>query len=367
MVGFHPQIAVVAGLQGFVCVVAFGKAYSLLPSYFDRTLAWPRAPAVHLPLVVVGVLGLGLALVPRLPSGPLETVGAVAWAAGVAVFLGTIGATVRDNPLGGETGTGEGKAQRQLTDRIANAFVPVALAYLAAGSYELLAGTVGLPTLLGGAYVRVAHLLGAGFAGVLVFSVGFRLLPRFLVVPSPRIAPLFVLPLGAVGPALIASGLYSGVAFETGAALEATAVTGFVAWYALAFSRSDRRRVGLWGPLAGGLAGVLAVGMGVQFAVAGLQADLAVVHRRLTVLGFLGLTIVGLLYQFYPPAVGTWPGAGDWLARLSLAGLAIGVLVAAVGAIFDGAVAALGHGIVALSALAAGYLLLATMAYRGGP
>jgi hypothetical protein len=373
---FASQVAAVAtsdshlpvrlGLLGFVCLVAFGKAYSLLPSYFDRTLAWPRAPAVHLPLAVLGVLGLGLARVSVLPTRLLVTVGAVAWAAGVAVFLGTLVATVRDNPLGAETGTSDANEQRRGPDRLANAFMPVALAYLAAGSYELLAGAVGLPTLLGGAWVRAAHLLAAGFAAMLIFSVGFRLLPRFLVVDSPERLPLLVLPAGAIGPVLIAAGLYSGPLFVAGAVLEALAVVGFAAAYGSMFVRSERRRVGFWGPLLGALAGVLGVGLGLQFALDALQADLALLHRTLNVFGFLGLTIVGLLYQFYPPAVGDWPGAGDRLALATIAFLGGGVLLAGLGQLAGRPVGLFGTLLIALAALGIGYLLAAAMATRSG-
>ena len=363
----HPRIPVVLGLLGFVCVVAFGKAYSLVPSYFDRQLAWPAAPALHLPLATVGVAALALAPVAGTPTAPLADLGAVAWAAGVAVFLGALVATLRDNPLGRETGTSDANADRRRTDRLANAFMPVALAYLGVGTYELLAGTVGLPTLLGGTWVRVAHLLAAGFAATLVFSVGFRLLPRFLVVDSPRRLPFLVLPAGAAGPALIAAGLYSGPVFVAGAVLEAVAVGGFALAYASMFRRSDRRRVGFWGPLAGVAAGVLGVGLGLQFAVDALQADLAVLHRRLNVFGFLGLTVVGLLYQLYPPAVGNWPGAGDRLALATIGTMATGVLLAGLGPVLTPTVGTAGHLLVALAAIGVGYLLLATMAHHGGP
>jgi hypothetical protein len=188
-----------------------------------------------------------------------------------------------------------------------------------------------------------------------------------------------VLPAGALGPALIAVGLYSGPVFVLGAVLEAIAVVGFAVGYAWLFVTSDRRRVGFWGPLAGAGAGILGVGLGLQFAVAGLQADLTVLHRRLNVFGFLGLTIVGLLYQFYPPAVGTWRGAGDRLALATIATLALGVLVSAlapllatplvlaVGPITVTAAELAGHSLLAVGALGVGYLLLATMAHQGGP
>ncbi len=64
-VGLHAAMAVAAprrvvvtlGLHGFVLHVLFGKAYALVPSYFNRDLAWDRGPAVQFPLSVLGTAG----------------------------------------------------------------------------------------------------------------------------------------------------------------------------------------------------------------------------------------------------------------------------------------------------------------------
>jgi hypothetical protein len=54
-------------------------------------------------------------------------------------------------------------------------------------------------------------------------------------------------------------------------------------------------------------------------------------HLRLNLLGFLGFTIVGITYQFYPPAVGAFRAASDRTALLSIVALAGGLLVQVVG------------------------------------
>jgi hypothetical protein len=54
--------------------------------------------------------------------------------------------------------------------------------------------------------------------------------------------------------------------------------------------------------------------------------------------GFLGLTIVGVSYQFYPPAVGTFAGAGDRTALVALVALAGGLLLTAAGLVAGNAV-----------------------------
>ena len=331
LVGLPRRALVVLALYGFVLHALFGKAYSLVPSYFDRRLAITRAPTVHLPLTGIGVVGLAIESIPGVPD-LVGTVGAVGWALGVAVFLAALGLTLRDNLAGAETGTGGANAERRPVDRFANVFVPVVLAYLALGSYETLATSVGLPTVLGSYPPRASHLLGAGGAALLVFAVGFRLLPRFLVAHPPRTLVAAVLPSGAVGPLLLAAAVAErGAVFQAGAALEAVAVVGFALAFLVLFVRSDRRRVGFYGVLAGVVSGVLAVALGLWLAFGDGRVGLVAAHLRLNLLGFLGLTVVGVSYQFYPPAVGSFPGAGERVALGTIGALAGGLLLATAG------------------------------------
>lgn len=330
LAGGSRSVAVALGLLGFVFHVVFAKAYTLVPSYFASELAVPRAPNVQLPLTAFGAAGLAGTAAGWLPS----LVGAFAglsWLAGVLVFVGALAWSLRGNLLGGETGTAEPNADRRRVDRFANAFVPLIGAYLVVGSYELAATWSGLPALLGGYPPRAAHLLAAGTATLLVFAVGFRLLPRFLVARPPAVLVGIVLPAGAVGPVVIAATLPAGPFFVLGALLEATAVIGFAIAYGWLFLRSDRRRVGFYPVGVGMLAGVAAVAIGLHMATVGFDGSLARAHARLNLLGFLGLTIIGVTYQFYPPAVGEFRGANDRTA-LAVAGLiAVGVAVEIIG------------------------------------
>lgn len=354
------RVEVVLGLQGFVLSAVFGKAYSLLPSYFDRSLSWPVAPAVHLPLQVAGVAGLAADATGAVPAS-VGAAGAVLWAAGVVVLVATMLATVRGNLTGAETGTGESERERLSTDRFANVFVPVALAYLLVGSWELLAGYVGWPTLLAGVYPRIAHLLAAGVALLLLFAVGFRLLPRFLATRVSEPLARVVLPAGAAGPALLAWGHPAGGTFQLGALLEAVAVVGFAAAYIGIFVGSDRDRVGFYGPLLGVCFGVLGVGLGLSFAVGGFGPALVASHLRVNLFGLLGLSVVGVIYQFYPPAVGRWPATSDRTALATLAVLAGGLALAALGPHLARSVGAAGHALVAAGGCGVLYLLVAAM------
>lgn len=354
LAGVPRSVEVALGLYGFVLHMVFGKAYTLVPSYFDRELASPRLAAIHLPLSVAGAAGLAVA---PLTDLPVEFAASAAWTAGVALFLVGILWTVRGNLAGAETGTSDVNRHRRRVDRIANAFVPVVLAYLAVGAYETLAASSELPTVVGGG-PRTAHLLAAGTAALLVFAVGFRLLPRFLAADPPTALVLVVLPAGAIGPAMLAVDLWGGRWFQVGAALQAAAVVGFALAYVVLFVRSDRRRVGVYGGLLGVLAGVAAVTLGLTFAFGEVRAWAPTAHFRLNVLGFLGLTIVGVAYQFYPPAVGTFRGANDRTAMVSMGLLGGGLALQVVGMAWRPWLATAGEVMTLVGALTYGSLLL---------
>lgn len=339
LAGANRRTFVTLALFGFVFHVVFGKAYLLVPSYFERVLATERTPAVHFALSVSGTLALAVGS--RGELGVLSVLGGAAWAAGVALFLGSLAWTLRDNPTGRATGTGSARASERFDsfDRYANAFVPVSLAYLALGSYAVLARVTGLPTFLDSYPPRATHLLAAGSAALLLFALGSRLVPRFLGGDAP---PSFtvVLPAGALGPVLIGTSLGSGWLFRLGAALEAIALFGFAAGFVQLFRDSKqvriegeppRRRVGEYAILAGVTSGALAAVVGVWFAFVGYSPALLAVHRRLALSGFLGLCIVGFAYQFYPPRMGGFRGASDRGAIVTIALLAGGLAVECAG------------------------------------
>jgi len=366
-VGFHVAIAVGAprravvtlGLYGFVLHVLFGKAYALVPSYFDRDLAWESGPAVQFPLSVLGTTGLALA-----PLGPpwLRSVGTALWIGGVAVFLGTLGWTIRDNVTGAATGTGGPNAHRKPVDRIANVAVPIALGYLALAAGGALATAAGFGSVLP---QQLSHLLAAGTAAVFVFGVGFRLFPRFLVAEAPRSVVTVVVAAGAVGPALLGFGLFDRRLLLVGGVVEAIAVVGFVLSYIGLFLRSERRRVGFYAVLVAVVAGVVGIGLGLTIAVTGRSPALVSAHYRVMLAGFLGLTVVGAAFQFYPPAVGVWPYADDRTALVSIGLLGGGLGMQILGLVGRfGWLISVGTAAGVCGALLYVYLLLAAFARR---
>ncbi|WP_049923712.1 hypothetical protein [Halopiger djelfimassiliensis] len=347
--GIARPATVALGLYGFVFHVVFGKAYQLLPSYFGRQLAVPSAPAVHLPLAVIGVVG---SVTDSIGVGPdvLGTVGAACWLLGCLVFVGSIGWTVRDDPTGAETGTGAVDAHRKRVDRIANAAVPFVLGYLLVGSaLPLLAALeLGPPNGPG-----ATHVFAAGTAALLVFAVGFRLIPRLLVVSVRPSLVAVVVVAGVVAPAVLAADFRGGSAFRAGAVLLSLALVGFAVATGDGYRRSERRRAGGRAIPAAGLCAIAVGLLGLAFAFAGARVPSAAVeaHYRLAVGGFLGLTIVGVSYHFYPPGVVTHPGVGDRTATASVASLVVGLALETAGLL--GAVpvaAAVGRGLSVLGA-----------------
>ncbi len=411
LVGASRSATVALGLQGFVFAVIFGKAYALVPSYFDRELVAPSAPLVHLPLSIVGVLGLFLG---RLRDGdPLASVvdasgltadglvaaGALAWLGGVLVFVATLAWTVRDNPTGAETGTAGPNRHRRPVDRAANAVVPVVGLYLLWGglvpvldaltdvrgsvsipAIELGLGSTAATTLtLVPAGPAASHVLAAGAATLMLFGIGFRLLPRLLVgTPRPALVAI-TLATGAVAPALLVIDFQGGAIFTAGATLFAVAIVGYGLTVVELVHTSDRDRVGHRTIAIGGVLGIAAVGLGWAMGVELVDLAVADAHYRLAIGGFLGLTIVGVTFQFYPPAIGETVGVGERSATAVALALAGGFVVGAIGAWLTGAgiaqpgggsghlgpaIAHLGAAIVLLGSLGYAWILLTIFAER---
>lgn len=334
------ELTIALALPGAACTVFMGKAFGLLPSYFARTLEPVWAPQFTGIFAVAGVLGLALAPVANVPE-EVGAIGAALWLAAVLVWTGSLAWTARDNLTGSETGTGEANEDRQPLDRLANAAAPIAVLYLLAGAVILLGVRAELVWAVGRRPV-VAHLLGAGGAALAIFAVGFRLYPRFLVAHPPRVFPRIVLPAGAMGPALLAVGV-SGQqwALHTGAGLEFVAIFGFAVAYAVTFWRSDRRRIGLYGPLIGIWLAVAAAGLAVLVVTGWSSWGVIPIHRRLMLIGFLGTTIAGTAIQFYPPAIGTLWLSTDRTAGIALVALGGGTAVNAMGLLLDSSALAL--------------------------
>jgi hypothetical protein len=384
----EPRGAVVAfGLYGFVLHTVFGKAYGLLPAYFDRDLAVPRAPLAQLPLSVLGALLLSVTVgSTAADSLPIDAetageAGALLWATGAAVFLATIALTIRDNPTGAETGTSASKEHLARLDRVANLAMPIALGYLALGAYEHAAHAIdaGLPTLTDSS-LAISHVLAVGTAALLVFAIGARLLPRLLRAEVPDVLVGAVLASGSLGPLFLVGWFGSRYGDSVGGmpaegllhgaiGLLSIAVVGHAIVVGLLVRRAPAPRLGAYGVIAGAIGGVVTVAAGGLIGL-GERAELVAIHPRLGLLGFLGLTILGVVYHFYPPAVAG--DRGDDVATASLVLFGGGLLIELLGVIAgegrpDGlATTAIdaGRGLAVLGALAYAGLLVAIVYQR---
>ena len=331
LAGFAYRIGVVLGLLGFIFHTIFGKAYSLVPTYFDRTLAWPRLMPVHLFASATGTVLIAVDSVSTVSLA--GQVGAILWCSAIVIFLLTLVVSIRDNPTGRETGTGDHNAHREYVDRRANLGIPVALGFLALGSYELLAVQTGLSPVFDQYRPRVFHLLATGTGTLFVFAIGFRLLPRFFVATPPDRLVSVVIAAGAVGPFLLAVGLPAGTHLQFGAILQSIAVLGYATAIGTLTARSDRTRIGLFAVVIGAIAGVAGVTLGLVFAFDGITANLRLAHLRVNLLGFLGLTIVGVTYQFYPPTVIDLPVPSDWVGGGVIASVSLALVLETLGAL----------------------------------
>ncbi|MHB9288837.1 hypothetical protein ACKVMT_17550 [Halobacteriales archaeon Cl-PHB] len=315
------RLAVAVSVFGFLCPMVFGMAYLLLPPYVGRTLVDPGLPGLHF---VLALGGAGLLLVGRATgAGAQVWLGAVAWALGVAVFLGALLATVwpvvRADPRRLLTG-GDWPLR---STRVATAAIPVALAYLLLGTGRLLASvaTRPVPSLVG-----TTHTYAAGFGALLVFALGARLLIGFYHVDLPRPVLWPVLVAGAVAPALLVPTTWSSLGFRVGAALETAAMVGYLGLVGLVWQRADGRLVGRLGILLGALSGALAVAVAAPLAFDAVVVERATaVHRTAIAWGFFPLTIVGYATLFFPVTEGQFAGATPRFVGATVGLLAVGV------------------------------------------
>lgn len=300
---------------GFACPTAFGMGYLLLPSYVGRTLADRRLAAVHLPLAFGGAALVVADWHSSLPA-PWAALGPALWGTGVAVFVGSLVATVAPALRAGRDAVGG----PQRSSWLSIAALPVALGYLVAGAGALAVGAP-LP--------RVVHLHAAGFAALLVFALGDRLLAGFLHVGAPRSLTWTALCAGAVAPALVAASLWVDPWFRVGAALEAAAVTAYAGMVVAVSLRADRLRVGLYGVLLGAFAGV--VGVAAALLVAFGAAPTLRAHVAAVATGFFPLTVAGYAFQFFPVTAGQFRGATARGVLTTLALMAVGSAAQMVG------------------------------------
>lgn len=326
-----PRTTVIIGLFGAVLPMVFGMAYLLLPSYVGRTLSTRRLPGIHFATAYIGTGMLGAN---ELIGGraPFTALGGFLWSLGVAIFVGTLLWTVvpavRTTP---EIVLRSGDRPQRST-RLATMLIPVAIGYLVVGTVALLSMTTPLPSVVGDSLPIVVHYYAAGFAALLIFTLGARLLTGFFHESPPRYLTWFVLLCGAVAPGVLALNFWHPPWFFVGAGLEFLAMVGYAGLVGIVTYRTERRRVGLYGIVFGALSGAVAVGAA-TLAVLGVDTtNLVGVHVDVILTGFFLLTIIGYAYQFFPVTNGQFLGATERTALTTLLLLVFGVGLQAISA-----------------------------------
>jgi len=257
LLGEANEAAVLIGVFGFICPMVFGMAYLLLPSYVGETLVDQRLAGIHFVLAYVGVI---LLVADQLGTEeiPLKLLGVTLWAIGTLVFVGSLLATVGPTAVGtvAETLRGSGRSQR--STRLATTMIPVAVGYLLIGTIALL--TIVAPLQIGAITVaQVVHYYLIGFATLLIYALGTRLLTAFFHVSLPRPVVWAMLITGAIAPAFLGTFLWIDPWFQVGGVFATLSMLGYAGIVLLVVLKTDRRRVGVSGIALGAIAGGAAV------------------------------------------------------------------------------------------------------------
>jgi len=275
LLGEANEAAVLIGVFGFICPMVFGMAYLLLPSYVGETLVDQRLAGIHFVLAYVGVI---LLVADQLGTEeiPLKLLGVTLWAIGTLVFVGSLLATVGPTAVGtvAETLRGSGRSQR--STRLATTMIPVAVGYLLIGTIALL--TIVAPLQIGAITVaQVVHYYLIGFATLLIYALGTRLLTAFFHVSLPRPVVWAMLITGAIAPAFLGTFLWIDPWFQVGGVFATLSMLGYAGIVLLVVLKTDRRRVGVSGIALGAIAGGARRRVGGSGRVRSRAAD---VHRR---------------------------------------------------------------------------------------
>jgi hypothetical protein len=346
------RLLALVGLFGAVLPMVFGMAYLLFPSYLGRTLSTQRLPGIHFFLTYAGTgLLVGHELLDS--RAALLPVGALSWSLGVAVFVGALLRPVAFAIAADPSVVLPSEVDGQRSTRLATAMLPVAVGYLVVGTVALLSTVFGFPA-PGGTFPSVVHLYGAGFAALLIFALGMRLTAGFFHVTPPTEVSWLVLACGGVAPFLLATSFWRPPWFLVGAGLEVLAMLGYATLIGVVASRTDRRRVGLYGVGLGALGGLTAVAVALGVVVGVVDFDAIAVHVALVLTGFLVPTIVGYAYLFFPVTTGQFRGATESAALATIAALGFGALVRVLGVV---------TGFALLRSAGTGLALLGTVGY----
>jgi hypothetical protein len=323
----------IIGLFGAVLPMVFGMAYLLVPSYVGETLTTEWLPAVHLGITYVAV---GLLLGGELWGAEyvLTSIGTLLWSIGIGIFVGGLLWTVLPALAADPAAMRPPENRPQWTTQLVMILIPVAVGYLCIGTVGFISLVPTFPTLIESTFPSVVHFYATGFAALLIFALGIRLLTGFFNVTPPTSLSWLVLLCGAVAPGLLSANFWQSPWFVVGAGVELIAVAGYAVLVAVVAYRTENRRIGLYGIGLGGLSGLIAVGIATANVVGLGWAPSIAAHVPLVLNGFLFLTIIGYAYQFFPIS-NEWWGASDQAGIATILLLGAGTAVQVTGIAVD--------------------------------
>ncbi len=326
---------------GFIGLMIFGMAQQFVPLYAGRNLWSPRFALAQ---VVLGILGVALLL----PGPAWEPFGFGLWLVSCVMFVVLLVMTIRSKEL--PTRPAGRHAEYLLMDRLGVPMTTVAVLYLIASSVGFLLQSPSDAPLVPAAqdyYYSWLHLYNLGFIVLMVFGVGFHLLPRFLdAVPNVRVAKaITVLALPGAAAVALTMPFLDVPAFEplfaVFALLEATAAVLFALLVVDLWRRSGGRRPASAFNATAGLWLLVGVTLGSLFGIfpALTDTEWVVAHGWINFLGFAGFEIFGVTHEVLPPFTSLGLRTSRRVTRIDfvLANVGLAILVAAFGASAYGA------------------------------
>lgn len=351
---------------GFIGLMIFGMAQHFVPLYSGRNLWNARFAFAQVTVAILGVLLL-------LPGPAWEPFGFGLWLLACVMFVVLIVNTIRSEKL--PTRPAGRHAEYLLMDRLGIPMTSVAVLYLIAASVGFLLQSPSDAPLLPAAqayYYSWLHLYNLGFIALMVFGVGFHLLPRFLdAVPNLRVAKA-ITALALPGAAAVALTMpFLDVpslefVFAIFAVLEAAAAALFALLVLDLFRRSRGRRPASMFNAAAGLWLILGVTFGSLFGLfpALTGTEWVVAHGWINFFGFAGFEIFGITHEVLPPFTSMGLAVSRGVTRLDfvLANIGLGTLVLSFGA----SVAGLTSLFYALATAGLAVLLAMALLYASG-
>lgn len=279
-----------------------GMAQQFIPLYSGRELWSGRGALLQ---VSVSIAGVVLLLIHPL----LAPLGLALWLLGTLLFILWIGMTLRSQKLPVRP---QGKRPEfRRMDVYAIPMTSSAVFYLVAASVGfLLASPSDAPLVPFAAahWFSFFHLYTLGFIVLMVFGVGFHLLPRFLdAVPRLGLAKAITV-MALPGPAMVALTMpFLDVpsvefVFAIFAVFEALAAALFAFLVLDLWRRSEHRRPASTFNAMAGLWLILGVTFGSLFGVMpSLSLEWVPAHGWINLFGFAGLEILGVTHEVLPP------------------------------------------------------------------